>query len=58
MRRTRAPYATVFREQMVEFVQSRRTPEELARECEPSAQAIRNWMAQKGHDAGKRTDGL
>ena len=29
-----------------------------AREFEPSAQAIRNWVAQAGRDAGKRTNGL
>ena len=58
MPRTRAPYAAVFREQMVELVRSGRTPEELAREFEPSAQAIRNWVAQAGRDAGQRTDGL
>ena len=58
MPRTRAAYAAVFREQMVELVRSGRTPGELAREFEPSAQAIRNWVAQAGRDAGKRTDGL
>ena len=58
MPRTRAPYAAVFREQLVELVRSGRTPGELAREFEPSAQAIRNWVAQAGRDAGKRTDGL
>ena len=43
---------------MVELVRSGRTPEALAREFEPSAQAIRNWVAQAGRDAGERTDGL
>ncbi len=42
---------------MVELVRSGRTPEALAREFEPSAQAIRN-RAQAGRDAGERTDGL
>ena len=58
MPRTRAPYAAVFREQMVELVRSGRTPGELAREFQPSAEAIRNWVAQAARDAGKRTDGL
>ena len=34
------------------------TPEELARQFEPSAQAIRNWVKQADRDAGERTDGL
>ena len=57
MRRTRAPYATVFREQTVELGPSGPIPEELAWECEPSARAIRNWMAQTGRDVGKGSDG-
>jgi transposase len=43
---------------MVELVRSGRTPEELSREFEPSAQAIRNWVAQADRDEGRRTDGL
>ena len=30
----------------------------LAREFEPSSQAIRTWVAQAGRDAGERSDGL
>ena len=58
MPKSRPPYAAEFRQQMVELVRSGRTPEALAREFEPSAQAIRNWVAQAGRDAGERTDGL
>ena len=58
MPKSRPPYAAAFRRQMVELVRSGRTPEALAREFEPSAQAIRNWVAQAGRDAGERTDGL
>ena len=54
MPKTRPPYATEFRRQMVDLVRSGRTPEALA----PSAQAIRNQVAQAGRDAGERTDGL
>ena len=43
---------------MVELVRIGRTPEELAREFEPSAQAIRNWVAQADRDEGRRGDGL
>jgi transposase len=44
----RPPYPPEFRQQMIELVRAGRTPEELAREFEPSAQAIRNWVAQSG----------
>jgi transposase len=43
---------------MVELVRSGRTPEELAREFEPSAGAIRNWVRQAELDEGQRSDGL
>ena len=43
---------------MIELVRSGRTPGDLAREFEPSAQAIRNWVAQADREAGERTDGL
>ena len=58
MPQTRPPYPAAFRQQMVELVRSGRRPEDLAREFEPSAQAIRNWVVQAGRDAGERTDGL
>ena len=58
MSRRRAPYPVEFRQQMVELVRIGRTPEELAREFEPSAQAIRNWVAQADRDEGRRGDGL
>ena len=46
MSRSRRRYLPEFREQMVALVRSGRTPESLSREFEPSAQAIRNWVAQ------------
>ena len=58
MRTRRPPYAPEFRHQMVELVRSGRSPEELAKEFEPSAQAIRNWVAQADRDGGRREDGL
>ncbi len=58
MPRTRRPYAPEFREQMVELVRSGRTPEELSREFEPTAQTIYNWVKQADRDAGVRSDGL
>ncbi len=56
--RHRSPYPAEFREQLVELVGAGRTPEELAKEFEPSAQTIRNWVAQAERDSGRRKDGL
>jgi len=58
MPKSHAPYPPEFRRRMVELVRSGRTPESLSEEYEPSAQAIRNWVAQADRDGGKRTDGL
>ena len=58
MPRSRPPYAPEFRRQMIELVRAGRTPEELAKEFEPTAQAIRNWVKQADLDEGKREDGL
>jgi transposase len=43
---------------LVELVQAGRSPEELAREFEPTAQSIRNWVAQAERDAGRGNGGL
>ena len=58
MSKSHRPYAPEFRQRIVELVHNGRTPEELARQFEPSAQAIRNWLKQAALDAGARTDGL
>ena len=58
MPKSRPPYSPEFRRQMVELVRSGRTPAELSREFEPSAQAIRNWVRQADLDEGRRDDGL
>jgi len=50
-------YPPEFRRQMVELVRSGRTPEELAKEFEPSAQSIRTRVRQADIDQG-RHDGL
>ena len=39
---------------MVELVKGGRTPEQLSKDFEPTAQAIRNWVAQAERDAGSR----
>jgi transposase len=41
---------------MVELVRSARTPEELAREFEPMAQSIWDWVRQAERDGGARKD--
>jgi transposase len=43
---------------MVELVRAGRSPEELSRQFEPTAQAIRNWVAEDDANRGKRTDVL
>lgn len=58
MPKTRLPYAPEFRRQMVELVRAGRTPEELAKEFEPTAQSIGNWVRQADRDEGLRKDGL
>ena len=54
MAKTHPPYAPEFRRQMVELVRAGRDPADLAREFEPSSQAIRNWVAQADRQEGRR----
>ncbi len=56
-KRYRKPYDPEFRARMVELVRAGRTPEELAKEFEPSAAVIRGWAKQASIDGGER-DGL
>ena len=58
MAKTRPPYTPEFRRQIIELVRAGRSPDELAKEFEPTAQSIRNWVAQAERDAGRRNDGL
>jgi transposase len=58
MSRGRPPYSAEFRRRMVELVRSGRTPEELSRDFEPSADSIRNWVRQSDLDEARREDGL
>ena len=57
MPRTRPPYSTEFREQILALVRAGRTPRELSKEFEPTAQTISNWVRQAEIDAGERQDG-
>ena len=61
MPRTRPPYSPEFRRQMVDLVRAGRSPEDLAREFEPTAQSIGIWVAQADKQEGrpeKQADGL
>ena len=51
-------YPPEFRQQRITLARAGRTPEALAKECEPSAQTIRHWVAQADRDGGRRDDGL
>jgi transposase len=42
----------------MELVRAGHDPEELVRKFEPTAQSIRNWVAQADRDHGRRQDGL
>ena len=57
MPRFQTSYPPEFRRQLVELVRSGRTPEDLAREFEPTAQSILNWVRQADRDTGRRADG-
>ena len=58
MPKSRPPYPEEFRQQILELVRAGRNPEELAKEFEPTAQTIRNWLKQAELDKGQRQDGL
>jgi len=44
MPKTRPPYPPQFRARLIELARTGRTPEELGRQFEPSAQTIRNFL--------------
>ena len=58
MPRTHPRYPDEFRQQILELARAGRTPDELAKEFEPTAQTIRNWIKQSELDHGQRQDGL
>ena len=58
MPKTRKHYPEELKKKMVALVREGRTPEELSKQFEPSAQSIRNWVAQAERDEGRRQDGL
>src|SRR5450432_589807 len=58
MPRTHPPYAAEYRRRIIELARAGRSINELAREFEPSANAIREWVKQAALDEGLRNDGL
>ena len=40
----RKQYTKEYKRHLLNLVREGRTPEQLAQECEPSAQTIRNWL--------------
>ena len=58
MPKSHKPSPEEFKRKLVALAREGRTPEDLSRQFEPSAQAIRNWVAQAERDAGTRPDGL
>lgn len=58
MPKSHARYPEEFRQQILELVGAGRTPDELAKEFEPTAQTIRNWIKQAELDQGPRHEGL
>jgi len=57
MPKTKPPYPAAFRQQMIELVHAGKTPAELSREFECSAQTILNWVAQAVRDEGRPLPG-
>src|SRR5437899_8017118 len=58
MPKSHKPYPPEFKRRLVEMVRAGRQPEELAERLEPTAQSIRNWVAQADRDDGHRHDAL
>ena len=54
MPRTRPPYPEEFRRRILELHRAGRSIRSLAREFEPSEQAIRDWVRQDAIDTGER----
>jgi transposase-like protein len=55
---THPRYPLKYRRRIAELARAGRKIEELAREFEPSANAIRKWVKQGALDDGLRSDGL
>lgn len=56
MPKSRPPYSPEFRRQMVDLVRAGRSPEDLSREFEPTAQSIGAWVAAADKHEGRREE--
>ena len=54
MSKSRTPYPSEYRAEMVRLVRADRSIEQLSRGYEPSHQTIRNWVHQADIDDGQR----
>lgn len=54
MAKGRKTYPRVYRERPVEMYRAGRSAESLAKDFEPTAQSIRNWVRQADLDEGRR----
>ena len=57
MPKTHPPYPAEFRQQIIELVRAGRTPAELSREFQVTAQTIQNWVGLAAHDADQPLPG-
>jgi len=58
MAKKRPFYPPEYRQQLIELVRAGRSPDELAKEFDPSPQTIRNWVVQADRDDGVCDDGM
>jgi transposase len=58
MPKSRRAYPLEYRQRIIELVRAGRSPGSIARDFEPTAQCIRNWIRQADRDDGRRVDGL
>lgn len=58
MPRTRNPYPSEFREQIVALAHAGRRVEDLAREFEPCVATIHSWLKRADRGDGRRKDGV
>jgi transposase len=58
MPRTHQPYPPEYRRRILELARASRGIKQLAREFEPTAETIRQWIKQAALDNGLRSDGL
>ena len=57
MPKTHPPYPAEFHQRIIELVRAGRTPAELSREFQVTAQSITNWVGQAAIGSGKPLPG-